>query len=220
MTEEEQVEAIKGWFQKHANKIMLLLSVIFIGIAGAKYWEHHQQKINTQASSAYENMMLAATNQNEKNIAVYATQLIKDFSGTVYADVAHLTLAKQYVMQKKLPEAIKHLDAVVSHAQMSTLKQVASIRLARIYSAQNKYDKALSILKPLQTSAYKAVSSELEGDLYVAKGEYQLAAASYDLAIKEVHQRGVENLYLEMKANQVASHVKSKAVLLGKTTVA
>ncbi|KGP62306.1 membrane protein [Legionella norrlandica] len=209
MTEEEQLEVIKKWWKRYGNMVTILLSLILLCIAGYRYINWHQDKIKQQASIAYENMMIAFSNQNIKSVRAYANELIKDYKNTIYADVAHMTLAKVYVAKNKLEEARNELQAVVTESKMTPLRQVAKIRIARLLAADKAYTNALNELSVIEDKTYLPVINELKGDIYSAKGQYQDAINAYRLAIDEVRTNGMGNLFLEMKTNELAIKTQS-----------
>ncbi|KTD19377.1 YfgM family protein [Legionella israelensis] len=209
MTEEEQIEAIKKWWKRYSTLITVMISVILLAIAGYRYWSWHQQKVLLQASNTYEQMMLAFSHQNDKAVKSFANQLIKNYKNTVYADVAHLTLAKLLIKNNKLNLAKDELYKVVENSKINALKQLARLRQARILLQQKSYDKALAELKIIDDSAYLAIINELKGDLFAATGKYQKAIESYRLAMDESKDSGTSNLFLEMKTNEVASMTQS-----------
>lgn len=205
MTEEEQLEAIKKWWHKYSNLITIISSIILLAFAGYKYWNWHQDKVKTQASMAYENLMVAFSNQDNPASMAYINQIIKQYRKTVYADAARLVLAKLYVSEDSLDKAKEQLGYITSHSSMPALKQVARIRLARILISEKNYDKALHELSYLDDAGYRPVINELKGDVFAANGQYQQALQSYKEAIAEVRTNGMGNLFLEMKTNELAS---------------
>ncbi|AUH73122.1 YfgM family protein [Legionella sainthelensi] len=213
MTEEEQLESIKKWWKQYGNLITIVLSLILFGVAGYRYLHWHQDKLTQQASIAYEHMMVALSNHNIKAVRSYANELIHEHSGSVYADVAHMTLAKIYVSKNKLNKATEELQSVASNSQMLALKQIAKIRIARIYAAEKSYTNALKELSSIDDNTYLPVINELKGDIYGAIGQYQEAMNSYKLALDEVKTNGMGNLFLEMKTNEIAS--KSHSMISG-----
>jgi predicted negative regulator of RcsB-dependent stress response len=220
MTEEEQLAAIKGWWNKHSNVLTVILSLALLAVAGFKYWNWHQEKISSQASSAYERLMVAFLNQDDKGIQSFANQLVNDYSQTVYADAARLTLAKLQVGKEKFDEAQQSLEYVAAHSKMPALKQVARLRIARLLAAKKAYGKALAELAVVDDAAYKPVVNELKGDIYAAQGQYQQAILAYKEAITEVRTNGMGNLFLEMKTNEIAALSQSMTTENDKTQAA
>jgi predicted negative regulator of RcsB-dependent stress response len=211
MTEEEQLENIKKWWKRYGNIITIIFSLILLSIAGYRYMHWHQDKLTQQASMTYENMMVAFSHQNIKAVRSYANELIKDYGNTVYADVAHMTLAKIYVSKNKLEQAKGELQSVAAKSNMTALKQIAKIRIARLLAAEKSYTDALKELSSVDDETYLPVINELKGDIYGATGQYEQAITSYRLAINEVKNNGMGNLFLEMKTNELA--LKSQSMI-------
>lgn len=209
MTEEEQLEKIKKWWNRYGNLVTIVLSIVFLCIAGYRYMNWHQDKVRQQASNAFENMMVAFSNQDIKSVRSYATELVKDYNNTVYSDVAHLTLAKVYIGKSKLNEAKNELEAIISKSHMLPLKQIAKIRIARILASEKEYTTALNELSTVDDLTYLPVINELKGDIYGATGQYQNAINAYRLAINAVKSKGMGNLFLEMKSNELANKTQS-----------
>jgi len=209
MTEEEQLDEIKKWWNRYSNIILVSVSIVLLAIAGYKYWNMHQEKMRQQASNAYEYMMVAFSNKDDKKIQAYANQLINESSDTIYAEVAHMALAKLYILNGKSSKAKEQLEIVASSSTMPALQQVAKIRAARLLLSEQKYTTALDTLKPVIDSSYLPVINELKGDIYAATGKYPQAIASYRKAIGETQSQGIGNLFLEMKTNELAAFTHS-----------
>lgn len=202
-TEEEQLEAIKEWWNNYGTIITIICTAILLLLAAYKYWHWHKEKVITQASANYEKLLVAVSMQDDKTIEAYANQLIRSYTQTVYADIARLTLAKLFVAKKNYDAAIKTLNEVIKHATVPTLVQIAKMRVARIYLEKKKYNLAKDILEKIEDPTYKSLVNELQGDLYFALGNYKKASAIYKEAIAEAQVNGLGNVFLEMKANAI-----------------
>ncbi len=209
MTEQEQLEAIKKWWKRYSNVITVTASILLLLIAGYRYWNWHQEKIGQEASNAYEHLMVAFSNKDNKGVRAYANQLIKEYDQTIYADAARLTLAKLNVSHSKYQQAEEQLHYVASHSKMTAFQQIAKIRMARLLVADKSFDKALVVLSQVDDKAYLSVIDEIKGDIFAATGQYPQAMASYRKAIVEVQKKGIGNLFLEMKTNELAALTQS-----------
>ena len=203
MTEEEQLESIKKWWARYGNMITLAITLVLLCVAGYRYYYWHQAKITQQASSAYEHMIAEISSQNNQGVRSYANELTTNYKKSVYADAAHLSLAKLYITKNKFDKAIVELQNVADHSKMPALRQIAKIRIARLLAATTAYDKALNELNQVEDKVYLPVVNELKGDIYTAQGNYQQAIQSYQLAMQEVKTNGMGNAFLEMKRNEL-----------------
>lgn len=208
MTEDEQIAAIKAWWKRYNSVIIISVSVLMLTLSGLKLWSAHKEKIVQQASNTYELFVVAYSNHDNKAVRGYASQLIKEYGQTVYADAARLTLAKLYAEKTDYVKAGAQLSQVAERSKVSTLKQIAKIRLARIFVAQKLYDQALAQLSDMNDTTYLPVINELKGDIYVAQQQYSQAATMYQNALSEIQAKGLSNPFLEMKNNQLATRIQ------------
>lgn len=218
MTEEEQLQVMKSLWKRYGSLITVVFSIILLTISGFKYWSWHEEKIVQQASTTYEHLMLAFSNQDNKGVRGYANQLLNDYGQTVYADAARLTLAKLYIARTNYARAREELTQVAEHSKMAALQQVAKIRLARLLAVEKSYDSALDELATVQDTAYLPTINELKGDINAAIDRNKEAIAFYSTAIKEFQTKGLNNLFLEMKANELAAQSTESVTTNIKTT--
>jgi predicted negative regulator of RcsB-dependent stress response len=209
MTEDEQIEAIKTWWKRYNGIFIVSISVVMLAFSAMKYWNWHQEKITQQASNTYEHLMIAVSNHDNKDVRAYAHQLLTEYGKTVYADAARLTLARLYVNRSDYIKAREELAYVAKHSKMLALQQVAKIRLARLLAAEHSFDGALEQLAQVDDSTYMPVVNELKGDIYTALGRYQEAVSFYREALADVQTKGMGNLFLEMKTNELAARTQS-----------
>ncbi len=212
MTEEEQLAAIKQWWKSYGNWVSVLLSLTLCFLIGYRYWHWHQEKINTQASNTYEQLMIAYSNQDNKAAQGYANQLITKYTQSVYADSAQLVLAKLFVAASNHPNALKALESVANNSSRPVFKQIARLRIARLYLNEKKYDSALKQLEIVDDADYKPAIDEIKGDILTATGKYSEAKLAYQEAIKQERVLKIANPFLEMKINELAVLMQNKSV--------
>lgn len=210
MTEDEQVEMIKRWWNKYQNHITVILSILLLTVAGVRYWNWHTEKVMQEASTTYENMMGSVNANNIGAIQSYANQLVSQYPKTVYAAAANLLLAKIFVNGGDYVKAEEKLEQVAQHAKSKIYREVASLRLAQLYIEQKKYDKSRAVLDNIKDSPYVSTVNELKGDIYAAEGHYSQAKDAYHLAMEDLVASGINNLFLEMKSNALAIYLNEK----------
>lgn len=183
-TEEQQVEALKRWWKENSTSIFVGL---FLGVSGLFGWRYYVDQNNfhaVQASDLYMQVMQsAALNTVDDKIIDINNMLINEYADTPYAALSSLALAKSEYERDNVDAAVAQLELAVKHASDDVIKQIANLRLAKVYIEQSKYTEALALLNLSHAATYDAQYEELKGDLYMAKGDLALARASYDKAI-------------------------------------
>ena len=183
-TEEQQVEALKRWWKENSTSIFVGL---FLGVSGLFGWRYYVDQNNfhaVQASDLYMQVMQsAALNTVDDKIIDINNMLINEYADTPYAALSSLALAKSEYERDNVDAAVAQLELAVKHASDDVIKQIANLRLTKVYIEQSKYAEALALLNLSHAATYDAQYEELKGDLYTAKGDVALARASYDKAI-------------------------------------
>jgi len=189
-TEEEQVEALKRWWQENGRSTILGV-VLALGVGfGWQAWQKNQEAAAAQASNLYQQMLqaLAAEPQQGAGAARDLALRIKDeHRGTTYAQLAALHLARLAVNSNDLGGAEAELRWVLAMADNgSDLHRMAQLRLARVTAAQGQADEALAMLEN-PDPAYAASYAMARGDILLGAGRdsealeaFERAAASLD----------------------------------------
>ncbi|WP_413478279.1 YfgM family protein [Vibrio hibernica] len=197
--EEQQVEAIKDWWK--ANGKSVIIGVV-VGIGGILGWRYYQDSITAEQENASHGYSAVISNLEEKGLE--AQKPTQDFitanDKTSYAVLAALQLAKAQVDANKLDDALTQLKWAKLHTEDETLLPIISYRMARVLTAQTKYDDAISEISAVKSEAWKARNQELMGDIYLLKGDKDAAQKAYIQA----QQDGTANQALQMKLDDLA----------------
>lgn len=183
-TEEQQIEALKKWWKENGTSLIVGL---FVGVTALFGWRYYvdQNHVHSVLASDLYMQVLQGTNSgsiDEKTIDIH-NQLINTYSDTPYASLASLALAKTEYEKDNADGTVAQLELAVKHANDDVIKQIANLRLVRVYIEQKKYDEAMAILTMKHTAAYDAQYEELKGDVYNAQGDLAQARLAYDKAI-------------------------------------
>ena len=202
LSDKEQVELLKKWLREYG--VAITVAIIFgLGLGfGWRYWHRHKIEQAEHASMVYQQLQVAAS-QNQFNIArMLATQLINKYHSTPYASMAALLWARDAVLQNNLKLALAKLQWVVKNGKTVSLKQIARLRAARILLAQKKYQPALNLLKTVDDPVYQPLVDSVKGDIYGAMGKTALAKKSYKFAQSGLKAGGLVDPFLNMKISQ------------------
>lgn len=210
-TEEEQVQALKAWWDENGKSLLLGIAVALAAVLGWKGWQQQQATHADNASILYQNLLDSVVGaigpqQDEAKLATanhLHDQLKADYEGTAYANYAALIMARVAVDQGELTKAVAELDWALANQPTESMFILATMRKARILADQGDVDKSLSLVGSLPVGGYAVSLNELKGDLFLLKGDIELARQSYQKAFDATtaNNRPV----LEMKLNDLAA---------------
>ncbi len=201
-SEEEQIALIKDWWQRNGKPLMLGVAVAIAIIFGWKYWQN-QQNQQSQLLSSYYQQILDLTEQGKtEELPAALKQLQQAAPKHAYTQQAQLMLARLALESERLDDAAEHLQAIVSQPANDVLKELASQRLARVLSAQDKQEQALKLLEGKGLAAYQSMRDELRGDILLRLGREEEARTAYQAASKA--QDGKKSEILMMKLDDLS----------------
>ena len=209
-TEEEQVEALKGWWKENGKSFLFMIAIALSAVFAWKTWQQKQLTDAEGASITYQNLLDAVSatlgNRDSGQIATsqhLAKELKTDFEKSEYARFAALLMARVQVDQGKFAEALSELDWVLAHNPSDEMRNVTLLRKARIYHAMGDYQKGLDVIEGLSAKEFDMSVFELKGDLLLASGKTMDARAAYQQALESSVDAGSDPL-LNMKLEDLA----------------
>ena len=203
-TEEQQVEAIKSFWKENGTQIILGAVLGLGGFSAWNYYVDKQMEAKEAASTSYESLVktLSADDVKYDNVTSELAAFTKEHGASGYGVFVQLIAAKQAVQEAQFDKAAEHLTTASTLAEQPSLKDLVTIRLARVEIQLTNYDNALASLATVTSSGYQARVDELKGDIYLAKGDEDQARTSYQAAADNGGLEG--NSILEMKLNDLA----------------
>jgi predicted negative regulator of RcsB-dependent stress response len=205
LTEEEQVERIKHVLKKYNTHITVFISAVLLSFGIFQYYNWHKNKQDSMLSTAYENMMVQVSNNNDEQIEVYAKKIIEISERSVYTDAALMTLANLNINNNNLQAAKDYLKRVKN---FTPLKEVAKIRMARIQNEENLFDDALETLNSVKAREFLPLVNETKGDIYARMKRFDEALKFYEIAANDEFMQSTGNTLLGMKINEIKRHVQ------------
>ena len=186
-TEEEQVEALKRWWDENGKSTIAAIIIAVSGSVIWQTWQGQQESGNQAASDAYQALMgsLSAAQQSGNNTQAMslAREIKAAFDSSTYAQFAALHLARMQVEAGDLDAAEQELRWVLAEAPKgSDIAQVTELRLARVVAANGDADQALNILSAAEQGSYAASAATARGDILLAAGRDSEARAAYTQA--------------------------------------
>ncbi|PLY15620.1 MAG: hypothetical protein C0631_06685 [Sedimenticola sp.] len=201
LSEEEQVEALKKWWKENGKSliggVVLGLGLVF----GWRAWVQHNQTVAEQASYQFEQLTNAVAAGANDSAVKMAEQLISEHADSSYAVFAALNIAKVKLEQGDNAGARIDLKWALEHSSEPSLKQIASLRLARVMLDAGDIDSASALVSQTAVAAYSGELAELRGDIALAQGDKEKARQAYEEALANLDGN---TAILKMKLDDLA----------------
>lgn len=199
-TEQEQVEALRKWWQENGKALILGVVVGLGGLFGYRAWQDHRTAQAETAADLHSAVLVALEQSQHATVVAESARLRSEYAATPYAALATLAEAKALVEDGDSDAARSALSWVVEHAEQKEVAAVARLRLARLLLDQGDLGAAQVQLDALPAGLFQAQVQELRGDLLRDQGQVEAARAAY----REALEAGSENrAVLQMKLDDL-----------------
>ncbi len=184
-TEEQQLEEIRKWWKEYGRTVVLGVALGLSGIGGWSLWRTH---LNTQAESAsalYQRLLETATVSDATSAIAQTDALIDQFPDSSYAVLGALVGARGAYQSQDTETAKRFLEWARKNGDILEVRNIATLRLARILSEEGQYDSALQQLDTITNSNFNVLRYELRGDILRAQGNNDKARDAYLEVLKD-----------------------------------
>ncbi len=183
-SEEEQVEALKKWWNENGRSIFGGVILGLGAVFGWQAWNQHQDELAAQASLRYEKMAQAIQAGNIESVIKQGEMIVSEWPKSSYAVFAALDMAKIQLQQGNTDSAKTQYKWVMTNSEDSSLKQLARLRMARILLDQDDIDGAEAIAAKAEKDNFVGEFSAIRGDIARVKKDYAAARTAYQEALK------------------------------------
>ena len=208
LTDDEKLAELKKWWGENGGSIItgvvLGLAVLF----GSKAWFAYQERNAETASNIYTTLMTAMEGGDNQVVTERAGMLVADYSGTPYATLAALALARISIEADELAAAQSHLQWVIDNGDSDILRETARLRMARVMIAMDNLDGAGALLEQATPgTSFDPLYTEVRGDIDFARGDQAAANKAYQeaLAVTASDAPGRHLLQLKYDSTLLAS---------------
>jgi predicted negative regulator of RcsB-dependent stress response len=132
LEEQEQIDAIKGWWNQYGKLVMLGAIAFLLTIAAFQGWRYYRAQQADRAATLFMQLDEAERATDAKRVRDIAAQIIDKHGSTQYAGLAALAAAKAGVTTGETADAKKNLQWAVDHAKDEDMRDVARLRLAGV----------------------------------------------------------------------------------------
>lgn len=202
-TEEQQVEAMKAWWNENGKAVILGIVIGALLVVGWMWWKSHQENIAVSASDNFSQTLEAVQNGEHDKVEALASAAKDEHAGTIYSAYTAMAAARSAIEQDDLETGATHLQWVVDNSELDEVGIIARVRLARVKAAQDDVAGGLGVLPENYSDVFTHLVEEVRGDLHVASGDTAAAKAAYQAAIDS--GKSPDSEALTMKINELAS---------------
>jgi predicted negative regulator of RcsB-dependent stress response len=198
-SEAEQWERAKEWLKSNGLWIIAGIAIGAGGLGGYRWYQERRVSQSEAASARYEELLDAFTRNDRTRGETLAQELNNEYAWTPYAALGNLVAARVQVDANELDKAAASLKTVMDTAAEEEIKMIARMRLARVQSAQGKYDDALATLKVEDVGEFAPRFADARGDVLLAKGDRSGALREYLAARTGENNGRIDTELLDLK---------------------
>ena len=202
LQEEEQIDAIKQWWQE--NKVSVIGAIV-LTLGGSFGWSQYQDYTSATAIAAadtYDEILLErASGESVDQLAMLA-DTIRDENGSIaFAEFAALQVAAAAAEEGDFEQAKIELEKVMAGVEVdSTLGQLAQLRLAKVKAALGQEEAAIAILE-LGSDSFPVSYAQVLGDIHLAAGREAAALEAYQTAKAASLMLGGQSGLIDLKVS-------------------
>ncbi len=203
-TEEEQVEALKKWWDENGKSAIFGVVLGLGAIFGWREWQDYEITQAASASQVYEEMVIAARSNDAETVEKKANEITAEYDSTAYGMFARLSLAKVAADKGELEVAATELRNALAETSQESIKHVIRLRLARVLASAGDTAGARKVLSQVSARGEFEVSYlELEGDLARQDSDLDSARDTYQQAVTLAQVSGQDTTVLDMKLDDL-----------------
>ncbi len=212
LQEQEQLDALKAFWNKYGNLITWLLVLVLGAFAAWNGWNYWQREQGLKAGGMFEELERAAlAGDAEKTGRVFA-DLKANFPRTAFAEQGGLLAAKVQFEKGQADAARASLNWVADNASEEEIKTAARLRLAAVLAEGKLYDDALKALAAATAPGFEALVADRRGDVLVIQGKKDEARAAYQAAYAAMGEKIDYRRLIEAKLTALGAAPGAPAV--------
>ena len=183
---DDETEKLREWWKRNGTGIIAGVVIGIGGVGGIQGWRMYEDSQAGKASVLYEQMLGAAAAERSEAASSAAEALVSKHSGSGYADLAQLMLARLALETGDSAKAQAALNDLIASTTDPVMRQVARVRLAVIALKDGEPEKIRSLAKAEAGEGFTSHFQELLGDALVASGDLDGARQAYEAALEGV----------------------------------
>jgi len=204
LSEKEQLDLMRAWWKENGNFVIAGALLGIVLLVGWNQWRGSVVGAQLNGSALFESIMNNVADGDLEQAEAKLEQLETDFAKSTYPGHASLAMARLYMDKGRDQDAAEVLQRVLDSDAGETLKNIARLRLAKVWLYQDKAEDVIAILSEQMSGGFTARYSEVLGDAHAALGQYDDAAEAYAVALADNPRAPTVDITLvQMKINDL-----------------
>lgn len=201
--EQESIDALKEWWKQYGKLVMVAAILVIGAVAGLQAWRYYQDSQALKAAESYAMLQQAVKDHDQKKVIEVAASLKDKYRSTGYAAMAALLAAQISYAGGDVAGTKAQLQWVTDFALEAELKDVARLRLARVYFDEKDYAGAIKLLDAAHGDAFAVLYLDLKGDALFAQGKLAEARTAYRVAFENIDKDSSYRNVIQIKLDSL-----------------
>ena len=199
LQEQEQLDALKAFWNKYGNLVTWVLVLALAAYAGWNAWQYWQREQGLKAGAMYEELDRAAQQGDADKVGRIFADLKTQFPSTMFAQHGGMLAAKVQFDKGQADVARASLAWVAEHSKEDEIRTMARLRLAALQAEAKQFDEALKTLEAATAAGFEALVADRRGDVLSIQGKKDEARVAYQAAFKAMDAKADYRRVLEAK---------------------
>ena len=205
LQEQEQLDALKAFWNKQGNLITWTLILVLGGFAAWNGWNYWQRDLAVKAGAMFEDLdRAAAAGDAEKTARVFA-DMQQRFPKVPITQQGGLTAAKLQVDKGQADAAKASLTWVAENGAEEEMRTIARLRLAAVLADAKQFDEALKVLDAAKSPEFVALVADRRGDVLMAQGKRDEARSAWQAAYAAMDAKVDYRRLIEAKLTSIGA---------------
>lgn len=189
LQDQEQLDALKAFWNKQGNLITWVLVLVLAAFAGWNGWQWYQRDLAQKAGAMFDELDRAAAAGDAERAGRVFNDLRERYPRTAFAQQGGLLAARVQFDKGQGDAARATLNWVADNAIEDEMRTVARLRLAALQAEAKQHDDALKTLAGASAPGFEGLVDDRRGDILLAQGKTAQARAAYEAAYKALDER-------------------------------
>ncbi len=189
LQEQEQLDALKAFWNKQGNLVTWVLILVLGAFAAWNGWQYWQREQAVKAGAMFDELERAAQAADADKSGRVFNDLKERFPRTAFAQQGALLAAKSQFDKGQLDAAQTSLQWLAQNGNDEDLRTVAQLRLAGLHAQAKRYDEALKAVDAATAVGFEGLAADRRGDVLALQGKKAEAVTAYQAAYKALSDK-------------------------------